>query len=42
MTNFAELARKGRTDALARLGHGSQTKRGRTADVTFTSVRGGR
>lgn len=43
MTNFVELARKGRTEALARIGNGAGSRPRTTGSVvTFASVRSGR
>ncbi|MFO1176162.1 MAG: hypothetical protein U1E48_13325 [Paracoccaceae bacterium] len=42
MTNFVELARKGRTEALARIGNGAGSRQRSGSIVTFASVRGGR
>lgn len=43
MTNFVELARKGRTEALARIGTGASARQRAGGNlVTFASVRGGR
>lgn len=42
MTNFIEIARKGRTEALARIGNGAGARQRNAGGAVFASVRGGR